>query len=46
VLDGVRIGHGSVIAAGAVVTENVPPLSVMAGVPARCVSKRTGLGGQ
>ena len=45
-LDGVRIGHGSVIAAGAVVTGDVVPLSVMAGVPARCVTKRTGPGGR
>jgi acetyltransferase-like isoleucine patch superfamily enzyme len=37
VTDGVRVGRGSVVAAGAVVTEDVPPHSVVAGVPARVV---------
>jgi acetyltransferase-like isoleucine patch superfamily enzyme len=36
-LDGVTIGRRSVVAAGAVVTENVPPHSLVAGVPARIV---------
>jgi acetyltransferase-like isoleucine patch superfamily enzyme len=37
VLKGVRIGHDAVVAAGAVVTRDVPPLSVVAGNPARVV---------
>jgi maltose O-acetyltransferase len=37
VLHGVRIGRCSVVAAGAVVREDVPPFSVVAGVPARIV---------
>jgi len=37
VMPGVRIGRGSVIAAGAVVTRDVPPFSVAAGVPAKVV---------
>lgn len=37
VLKGVRIGHDSVVAAGAVVTRDVPPWTVVAGVPARPV---------
>lgn len=37
ILDGVTIGKGSVVAAGAVVTEDVPPHSLVAGVPARVI---------
>ena len=37
VVDGVRIGRGSVVGAGAVVTHDVEPYSVVAGVPARRV---------
>ncbi|MFK7803644.1 MAG: DapH/DapD/GlmU-related protein [Anaerolineae bacterium] len=35
ITDGVRIGKGSVVAAGAVVTKDVPPHTVVAGVPAK-----------
>ena len=37
VLAGVRIGRCSVVAAGAVVTEDVPPYTVVGGVPARAI---------
>ncbi|MGH2368979.1 MAG: acyltransferase, partial [Chloroflexota bacterium] len=37
VLKGVTIGHDAVVAAGSVVTKDVPPRSVVAGVPARVV---------
>ena len=37
VLKGVTIGEGSVIGSGAVVTKDIPPRSLAAGVPARVV---------
>ncbi len=39
-LDGVRVGRGSVIGAGAVVRGDIPPWSVAVGVPARVVRTR------
>lgn len=40
VMPGVTIGHGSIVAAGAVVTKDVAPFTVVAGVPATVVRKR------
>lgn len=40
VLKGVRICRDSIIAAGAVVTKDVPPYSIVAGVPARKIRDR------
>ncbi|GAA0559863.1 acyltransferase [Chitinophaga japonensis] len=40
ILDGVSIGEGSVIGAGALVTRSVPPYEVHVGVPARKVKDR------
>lgn len=40
ILDGVTIGSGSVVAAGAVVTKDVDPDSVVGGCPARLIKKR------
>lgn len=37
VLKGVRIGRGAIIAAGAVVTSDIPPFTLAAGVPARVI---------
>ena len=34
---GVRIGRGTVVAAGSVVTADLPPLVLAAGVPARVI---------
>ena len=41
VVDGVTIGKGSVIGAGAVVTKDISPYSIAVGVPAKVISKRT-----
>jgi acetyltransferase-like isoleucine patch superfamily enzyme len=40
ILDGMSIGDGAVVAANAVVTRDVPPFAVVAGVPARIVRYR------
>lgn len=40
ILEGLTIGDGSVIAAGAVVTKDVPPYSIVAGVPAKIIKYR------
>jgi acetyltransferase-like isoleucine patch superfamily enzyme len=40
VLDGVTIGKNSVVAAGSIVTKDVPPYAVVGGVPARMIKMR------
>ena len=37
ILDGVSIGEGSIVAAGAVVTESFPAYCVLGGIPARVI---------
>lgn len=44
ILGGVTIGEGALIGAGAVVTRNVEPGTVVAGVPARLLHPRTSRG--
>lgn len=41
VLGGVTIGEGAVVAAGAVVTKDVAPYTIVAGTPARAIGERT-----
>jgi acetyltransferase-like isoleucine patch superfamily enzyme len=42
ILGGVTVGRGSIVAAGAVVADDVPAGSIVAGVPARVVRRRQG----
>ncbi|WP_267920316.1 2,3,4,5-tetrahydropyridine-2,6-dicarboxylate N-acetyltransferase [Macrococcoides caseolyticum] len=39
ILEGVRVGRGAVVAAGSIVTEDVPAGAVVAGVPARVIKQ-------
>ncbi len=40
VLTGIRIGHGAIIGAGAVVTKDVPDYAIVGGNPAKVISYR------
>ena len=40
ILSGIKIGQGAVIAAGSVVTKDVPPYSIVAGNPAKIIKYR------
>lgn len=39
-LEGINIGDGAVVAAGAVVTKNIPPYAIVGGVPAKIIRYR------
>jgi maltose O-acetyltransferase len=41
ILPGVTVGDGAVVGAGAVVTKDVPPYAIVAGVPARKIGQRS-----
>ncbi len=40
ILPGIRIGRGAVVATNSVVTKDVPPMSIVAGIPAKVISER------
>ena len=40
IMEGVTIGDGAVVAAGAIVTKDVPPYAIVGGVPARIIKYR------
>lgn len=40
ILKGVRIGRGSILAAGALVTKDVPPYTIVAGIPAKPIKAK------
>ena len=39
ILPGIRIGYGAIVGAGSVVTKDVPPMTMVAGNPARFIKK-------
>lgn len=43
IMSGVHIGQGAVIAAGAVVTKDVPPYAIVGGIPAKIIKYRFSL---
>lgn len=40
IMEGVEIGDGAIVAAGTIVTKNVPPYAIVAGVPSRIIRYR------
>jgi UDP-2-acetamido-3-amino-2,3-dideoxy-glucuronate N-acetyltransferase len=46
IMGGITIGAGALVGAGAVVTKDVPPGAVVAGVPARAIGTRASVSGR
>ncbi|MEY0719389.1 CatB-related O-acetyltransferase [Providencia alcalifaciens] len=40
ILDGVKIGNGAIIAAGSVVTKDIPDYAIVGGIPAKIIKYR------
>ena len=40
IMPGVKIGKGSIVGAGSVVTKDIEPFSVVGGVPSKLIKKR------
>lgn len=40
IMAGIKIGDGAIVAAGAIVTKDVEPYSIVGGIPAKIISKR------
>lgn len=40
IMQGVELGEGAIVATGAVVTQDVPPYAIVAGVPAKVIKYR------
>lgn len=40
ILKGVTIGRSSIVAAGSLVTKDVPPYSIVGGVPAKIIKRK------